>query len=276
MDKIETVIIEPPKGLIRLNLKEIWRYRELLYILIWRNIKIRYKQTVVGLGWVIFQPLVLMVIYSIFFGKIAKIPTEGIPYPIFIFSGLIFWNYFSTALSGANGSLIDSQGIIQKIYFPRLIIPLTTTITPFVDFLIVFVIFFGLMGYYHFWPNFWGLLLIPVLLLILFFTATGIGLFAASIYVKYRDVQYLLGFLIQVLFFATPILYPVSLVPSKFQWVLYLNPVAGVVEVMRQGFLGVGRIDFKILALSFLISTLLIIIGLFYFKKSERYFADTL
>src|SRR3990167_7564961 len=212
MDKIETVTIEPPKGFIRLNLKEIWRYRELLYILIWRNLKIRYKQTIVGIGWVIFQPLFSMIIFTIFFGKLAKISSGDLPYPIFVFAALIFWNYFNAALFGANGSLVESQNLIKKIYFPRLIIPLSTAVTPVVDFVLVFIIFFGLMAYYQITPHFLGIVLVPLLLLNCFMSATGLGLLFASVNVRYRDVQILLTFLLQILFFITPIVYPIELV----------------------------------------------------------------
>ena len=276
MDKIETVTIEPPKGFIRLNLKEIWRYRELLYILIWRNLKIRYKQTIVGIGWVIFQPLFSMIIFTIFFGKLAKISSGDLPYPIFVYAALIFWNYFNAALFGANGSLVESQNLIKKIYFPRLIIPLSTAVTPVVDFVLVFIIFFGLMAYYQITPHFLGIVLVPLLLLNCFMSATGLGLLFASVNVRYRDVQILLTFLLQILFFITPIVYPIELVPEAFRWIVNINPIAVTIMVFRSSLFGTSAIDWQLLGISLAAGFILLILGLWYFKRSEQYFADEL
>lgn len=276
MNKIETVIIEPPKGMIKFNLKEIWQYKDLLYILIWRNIKVRYKQTLIGLAWAVISPIFTMTIYTIIFSLIARIPSENVPYPIFVYLGLIYWNYFASALNGANGSLVESQAIIKKIYFPLLIVPLATTVTPLIDFFLAFIIMFGLMVYFNFMPDFIGILFVPLLLFIAFASATGIGLIVASINAKYRDVQYILGFFIQVLFYATPIIYPLSIVPERFRWLIFLNPMAGVITVAKNSLFGNQPVNWQILGISFLISVFLLISGLIYFRKSEQFFADIL
>lgn len=281
MNKINTLNpqyyeITPSKKMVGLNLGEIWKFKELLYIFIWRNLKIRYKQTVLGISWVIFQPLLSMIIFTVFFGKLIKIPSDNVPYPIFVYAGLIFWNYFNFALLGSLNSLIEGQGIIKKIYFPRLIIPLATTITPFVDFILVYIIFFGLMALYGFVPHLAGILWTPVLLLMAFMSATGLGLLLASINVKYRDVQYILSFFIQVLFFVTPIIYPISIIPPNYQWIIYLNPMAGIVILIRSLLLGTSDPNWLLLISSAGLSIFLFLLGLFYFRRSEQFFADEL
>lgn len=271
---INIYTIEPPKGLVRLNLKEIWQYRDLLYILVVRNIKVRYKQTMVGFAGAIISPFFSMVIFTIIFGKLAKIPSDNIPYAIFVFSGLLYWNYFSAALNGASYSFISDAGIIQKVYFPRLILPLSTSITPIIDYTIALVILGCIMIYYHFAPALLGFLLIPVLLLITFCTATGIGLIAASLNVKYRDVSYALSFFIQILLYLTPIIYPVSIIPRQFQWLIFINPIAGVVTSARNSLLGTAPVNWTILLISFAVSFILLVLGIIYFRKAESYFAD--
>lgn len=266
--------IKPPNGLIQIDLKELWSYRDLLYILIMRNIKIRYKQTIIGLAGAIVPPFASMVVFTIFFGKLAGIPSDNIPYAIFVYSALIYWNYFSSALNAASGSFISDAGIIQKVYFPRIILPLSTSITPMIDFAIALVILFLIMVYYHFTPHFMGIVLFPVLLLVSFLTATGIGLLSASLNVKYRDVNYAITFFIGVLLYVTPVIYPVSIVPVQFRWLVFANPIAGVVTTARSSLLGTNPIDWKILLISLGISIVLFIIGTIYFRKAERFFAD--
>lgn len=268
--------ITPPKGLININLAELWRFRELLYIFVWRDIKVRYKQTAVGIAWAVFQPFCTMLIFTIFFGKLAKIPSEGIPYPIFVYSGLLLWTYFSTALSHASESLTNNENIIKKVYFPRLILPFSTMVTPAVDFIFALIILFLLMAYYHFTPSLIGILLIPVLLLISILSASGLGIFLASLNAKFRDVRYILPFFIQIMLFVTPVIYPISIIPQKFQWIVYLNPMAGIITASRNSLLQTGSIDWKILAYSLLVDMVLLIIGITYFRKTERFFADIL
>lgn len=268
--------IKPPKGLVSIDFKEIWQYRDLLYILVWRNVKIRYKQTVVGIGWAIFQPLMTMVIFTVFFGLLIKVPTDNVPYAIFVYTGLLYWNYFSTALTSTSDSLVTDESIIKKVYFPRIIVPVSTTITPLIDFLVAFLILFMLMAFYHFMPNLWGILLIPVLMLVTFMASSGLGIFLASLNVKYRDVRYILGFFIQLLMYITPVIYPASIIPERFRWIFYLNPMAGVITLARDSLLHHLPFNWMLLGTSFGISLLLILIGLFYFRRTERFFADVL
>ena len=268
-----TYEITPPKGLIRFNLKEIWQYRDLLYILIMRNIKVRYKQTVVGFAGAIISPFFSMVIFTLIFGKLAKIPSDNIPYAIFVYSGLLYWTYFSTAISGASTSFVADASIIQKVYFPRLILPLSTSITPMIDFGIAFVILCLLMVHYHFTPALLGFLLIPVLLLITFCTATGIGLIAASLNVKYRDVSSALSFFVQILLYATPIIYPVTVVPARFLPIYYLNPMAGAIEAYRAVLIH-GTAPTGYLYLSGVAAVLTLLLGFWIFKRLEYKFAD--
>lgn len=266
--------IKPPKGMVEINFPEIWKYRELLYIFAWRDIKVRYKQTVLGIAWAIFQPLVTMVIFTAFFGRLAKIPSDGIPYPIFVYSGLLFWNYFSSSLSNASNSLVENGGIINKIYFPRLILPASTTVTPLIDFLFAFAILIGMMFYYHFSPTFLGIIMVPVLLLVSLLSSAGLGLFLTSVNVKYRDVRYILPFFIQILMYVTPIIYPISIIPHKYQWISLINPMSGVITFARALFLHTGPLNWSQLGISALSGFVLLILGLAYFKKTERYFAD--
>lgn len=268
------IIIKPKKGWIGINVRELWRYRELLYIFTWRDIKVRYKQTVIGIIWAILQPFVMMVIFSVFFGGLAKVPSDGVPYPLFVFSGLLFWNYFSTALMNASNSLQDNENILKKIYFPRLLLPLSPTLTPMVDFCLAFLILVGMMFFYHYTPTWYGIALLPVLLLITFLTAAGLGTLLAAVNVRYRDVRYALPFFIQSLLFLTPVIYPTTLVSQKFQWLLALNPLTGIIEAARSGITGIKPINFQLLLVSTIIAMVLFLIGIFYFRKTERIFAD--
>lgn len=265
--------IKPIKGFNNINLKEIWQYRELFYFLAWRDIKVRYKQTVIGILWAILQSFLTMVIFTIFFGKIAGISTARVPYPIFVYTGLLFWNYFSNSLGSASGALISSQAIIQKIYFPKIIMPIASTLVFFVDFLFASTIFIALMVFYHFFPTLLGVLLVIPSLIITFLSFSGLGLIFSAINVRYRDVRYALPFFIQLLIFVTPVIYPTSIL-GKYQWLWYFNPMSGVIETMRAGLLGVGAINWGFFAFSALLSIFLFFIGILYFKRSERFFAD--
>ncbi len=271
-----TTVIKPPKSLVEINLQELWQYRELLYIFTWRDIKVRYKQTWLGIAWAIFQPLMTMVVFTVFFGNLAKIPSDGIPYPIFVYSGLLFWNYFSNSLTAASNCMVENENIIKKIYFPRILLSIGATVTPAVDFGFALVIYFVLMVIFGFTPNIWGILMIPVLLLVAMVSASGLGLFLASVNVKYRDVRYILPFFIQILMFVTPVIYPVSIVPAAFKMLAYINPMTGVISTARAMILGVGKVDGVGLLVSAFSSVLLLIFGLIYFRKTERFFADIL
>jgi len=265
--------IKPVRGFTNINWKEFWHYRELFYFLAWKDVKVRYKQTVIGIVWAALQPFLTMIIFSIFFGRIAGISSGDIPYPIFVYSGLLFWDYFSNSLNTASSSLVGNQGIIQKIYFPRLIMPISSTIVHLVDFFFAGIVFIGLMFYYHFLPTFTGILLIVPCLLITFLAFSGLGLTFSALNIKYRDVRYALPFFIQLLVFVTPVIYPTSIL-GRYQWLWYLNPMSGVIETMRAGLLGVGSINWALLGSSILISISLFVFGILYFKRSERYFAD--
>ena len=268
--------IRPPKGLVEVNLPEIWKYRELLYIFAWRDIKVRYKQTVLGIAWAIFQPFVTMVIMSVIFGRLAGVPSEGIPYPIFLYTGLLIWNYFSSALTSASDCLVNNEGIIKKVYFPRLILPLSTAVTPLVDFCFAFLVLIGMMVYFQYTPTLLGIVFLPILLLITLLSASGLGFFLASVNVKFRDVRYILPFFIQILLYVTPVIYPLSIVPEQYRWILSLNPMAGVISFARATILGSGSIDWLHLGYSALASVIIVILGIAYFRKTERFFADIL
>jgi lipopolysaccharide transport system permease protein len=268
-------IIKPKKTFSLNDLREIWNYRELLYFFTWRDLKVRYKQTVIGAAWAILQPFITMVVFTVFFGKLAQVPSDGVPYPIFIYVGLLFWQFFSSALSETSSVLISNQAIITKVYFPRLILPLSSVITKFVDFAVASIILVGMMIYYGYVPHLAGFLLVPLLLLITFMAAVGSGLCLASVNVKYRDVRYALPFFIQILLFLTPVIYPASIAGtySKF---LALNPMTGVIQTARAALLGTTPINWVLLGISSVTCIVVLIAGVIYFKKVERYFADIL
>jgi len=265
--------IKPIKGLSRLNLTELWQYRELFYFLAWRDIKVRYKQTIIGILWAILQPFLTMVVFSIFFSRVAGISSGNIPYPIFIYTGLLFWNYFSNSLNAASGSLIAEQAVIKKIYFPKIIMPLASTLVYLIDFAFAVIILIGMMLYYHFSPTLLGIALLIPALIITFLSFSGLGLIFSAVNVKYRDVRYVLPFFTQLLIFITPVIYATSIL-GKYQWLWYLNPMSGVIETMRAGLLGIGTINWGLFSSSLILSILLFCFGIFYFKKSEKNFAD--
>ncbi len=264
-----------PKGTwTALDLKEIWKYRDLVLILTWRDIRVRYKQTILGVVWVILQPLTTMVIFSIFFGHLAKIPSGKLPYTLFVLSGLIFWNFFSNALSYASNSLVDNEAIIKKVYFPRIILLIATIFTTFVDFSINFVILLLLAAFLGYMPNLWIIVLLPILVVITAITALGGGLLFSAINVKFRDVRYALPFVFQILIFVTPVIYPLTIVTPQNQMVMALNPMSSVIEILRSVLSGTPIIDIKLLSISLASMTVLFITGCWYFQKTERFFAD--
>lgn len=272
MSTVETVI--RPKRLFHLSdLREIWNYRELLYFFSWRDLKVRYKQTAVGVLWSILQPFITMIVFTLFFGKLVQVPSDGVPYPIFVYTGLLFWQFFSDSLNETSNSLIANKSIVSKVYFPRLILPVSSVITKFVDFLIAAVILVGLMIYYGFTPNLGGLLILPLLLVLTFIAAIGLGLFLAALNVKYRDVRYALPFFVQILLFVTPVIYPASIAGS-WSKLLALNPMMGVIQSARAALLGATPLNWMLILTSFITGAILLILGMIYFKKTERYFAD--
>jgi len=268
------IIIKPKKGLANLDFRELWHYRELFFFFAWRDIKLRYKQTIFGIGWAILQPFLTMVVFTVIFGKLAKMPSDNIPYAIFVYAGLLFWNMFSTSLNNASQSLIASSNIIQKVYLPRVILPAASIVVSLVDFMFAALIFGGIIAYYRFMPNFEGLILLPLLIFIAILASLGLGLFLAAFNVKYRDVRYALPFFIQLLIFLTPVIYPVSIVPKVYHWILALNPMTGVIETFKASFLGTVSIDWITLGISAISSIVFLFFGLLYFLKTEKTFAD--
>jgi lipopolysaccharide transport system permease protein len=265
-------VIEPRKGWHALDLQELWAYRELLYVLTMRDIKVRYKQTVLGFSWAIIQPAMMMLVFSVFFGDLAKMPSDGFPYPLFVYSGLLPWTFFQTAVGSASSSLLNSSHLVTKVYFPRLMIPLSAIGSGLADFLIATMVLFVLMAIYG---GTFGLslLLAPFLILGVVFIALGVGTFLAALTVSYRDFRYVVPFMLQFWMFATPVIYPASLVPEKWRMMLYLNPMAGMIEGFRAAFLG-SMLDPGAVALSLATSALIFAAGVAYFEKVERRFAD--
>jgi lipopolysaccharide transport system permease protein len=265
-------VIEPVSGWRSLDLKELWAYRELLFVLTMRDIKVRYKQTVLGFLWAIIQPVMLMIVFSIFFGRLAKMPSDGIPYPIFAYAALLPWTFFANAIGASGNSLVASGSLISKVYFPRLIIPLSSVGTGLVDFAISASVLLLLMAWYGVGWSF-NLLAAPLLVAGVVFIALGVGTFLSALTVTYRDFRYIVPFMIQFWMFATPVVYPASLVPEGWRWLLYLNPMAGLIEGFRSAFLG-RPFDVPALALSLGVALILFLAGIAYFEKAERRFAD--
>jgi len=265
-----------PAGKFRMNFSELWEYRELFYFFTWRDIKIKYKQTVLGIAWAVLQPFLMMIVFTIFFGKALGISNSvgEVPYPIFVYSGLMLWNIFSSGLTNAANSMVTNANIIKKIYFPRLIIPTSAILVPLFDFIIVIVIFAGLLVYYRFPVTGEMFLFIPLGLLITLFSTFGIGTFMAAVNVKYRDFKYVVPFLVQLLFFLTPVIYPVTILPSGWmQSLLSLNPMAGAIELTRASITG-SPVNFNLILAGLASSIVLFVIGIIYFRKTEYYFAD--
>ena len=270
---IPTIRIEPTRGWAALKLHELWAYRELLYFLVWRDVKVRYKQTVIGVGWTILQPLMTMVVFTMIFGNFAKVPSDGVPYPIFAYSALLPWNLFAGALNRCTMSLVGSANLITKVYFPRLIVPASATIAGVLDFAISFVFLLAMMVWFHIAPT-WGALAVPIFVFLTLISVLSVGLWLSALNVRYRDVGQAIPFLIQIWMFLCPVAYPISLVPEKWRLLYSLNPMVGVIEGFRWALLGNDSPDFRVIGLSTLVLVVLLIGGLFYFKRIERTFAD--
>lgn len=265
-------VIEPQKGWRTLDLKELWAYRELLYVLAQRDIKVRYKQTVLGVAWAVIQPLTTMLLFTLIFGRLAKIPSDGLPYPIFVYAALLPWTFFANAISTSGNSLVGQQHLISKVYFPRLIIPLSSIGTGLTDFAISAVIMLLLMIYYDVgWTL--NLLALPLLIIAVFFIALGVGTLLSALTVSYRDFRFVIPFMVQFWMFATPVVYPASLFPEQWRWVLYINPMAGLIEGFRSAFLGLP-FDLPGISISMSVAVVIFLLGIFYFEKMERRFAD--
>jgi lipopolysaccharide transport system permease protein len=266
--------IEPTRSWLSFRLKEMWLYRELLFFLTWRDIKIRYKQTVLGFAWAILQPFMMMVVFSLFFGRLGKIPSEGFPYPIFNFAGLLPWNFFEQSINVSTNSLVTNANMVTKVYFPRLFIPISSVLSGLVDFAVAFSVLIGMMLFYQITPTI-GILLLPLFILLAFITSMGVSLWMSALNVKYRDVRYIVPFLSRFWFFATPIAYPSTMLSEPWRTLYGLNPMVGVVEGFRWAMLGTNPPQAMIF-LSAAISIVLFVTGLIYFNRTEKTFADVI
>lgn len=270
---IPVIRIEPVEGWVSLGLKELWKYRELLYFLVWRDIKVRYKQTVLGAAWAIIQPFFTMVVFSLFFGKLAKIPSDGVPYPIFSYAALVPWTFFANGLNQSSNSLVGSAQLITKVYFPRLAVPIATVFSGIVDFALAFSVLLGMMLYYDVIPTM-NVLWLPFFLLLALTISLGVGLWLSAMNVKFRDVRYVVPFLTQFWMFSTPIAYPSSLIPEFWRTFYGLNPMVGVIEGFRWALLGTNTAPGPMVLVSSLTALAIFIGGAFYFRRMEKTFAD--
>jgi lipopolysaccharide transport system permease protein len=267
------VRIEPPSGWFNLRLGELWAYRELLYFFVWRDVKVRYAQTAVGVLWVVLQPLLTMLVFTLFFGRLAKLPSEGLPYPVFYFSALVPWVYFSYALQNATNVVVENQRVITKVYFPRLVLPLSSVLSGLVDFAIGFIVLIGVTLFYGIRPGLHAALL-PLLLLLAILTALGVGLWLSALNALYRDVRYVMPFLLQFWMFASPVAYTSSLVPARWRWLYGLNPMAGVIDGFRWALTGHGVAPGPLMLASASAVMLVLFGGLFFFQRMEGSVAD--
>jgi homopolymeric O-antigen transport system permease protein len=268
-----TVRIEPLRGWLDLRLGEVWSYRELLYFFVWRDTKVRYKQTVIGVAWVVLQPLLTMGVFTLFFGRLAKLPSDGLPYPVFYFSALVPWTYFATALQSCTSVVVDNQRVITKVFFPRLVLPLSAVVSGLVDFAISFVVLCVVLAVYGIRPSLAALWL-PVLLLLVVLTALGVGLWMSALNALYRDVRYIVPFLMQFWMFASPVAYPSSLVPQRWRWLYGINPMAGVIDGFRWALTGHGQPPGPLLLASTAAVVLVLVGGVFFFQRMEGSIAD--
>lgn len=266
-------VITPPAGVLAIDFRELWAYRELLTLLVWRDATIRYKQSAVGIGWALIQPLLMMLIFTVVFGRFAKLPSDGLPYPVFTFCALLPWNYFARSLSDSSNSLVGSSHLVTKVYFPRLILPLSKVFSGLVDFAIGFVMLLGMLVWYRIAPT-KGLLLLPAFLAMAMLASLSAGLWLTALNVKYRDVVFVVPFLVQLGMYASPVAYSTSIVPVKWQWIYALNPMVGVIEGFRWALLGKAAPAVEPMLVSLAIALLLLLSGLYYFRRMERTFAD--
>ena len=267
------IVIEPPRGWLSLNLAEVWRYRDLLAMLVWRDFSTRYRQSILGAGWAIVRPVLSVVVFTVIFGMIAKLPSDGIPYPLFSFAAMMPWLYFSTALANATNSVVAAQNLLTKVYFPRLVLPLASIASGLGDFAIQFVVLIGLMCWYRVAPS-WTVLLVPLFILECMVVSLALGLWLTALNVKYRDIGQVVPFVIQIWMYLTPIVYSSSMVPARFRVLYSLNPLVGVVDGYRWAALGQTAPDWNMMAISSVMVLVLFVSGLFYFRRVEQTFAD--
>jgi lipopolysaccharide transport system permease protein len=270
---VPAIEIEPSTSRVSLKLKELWDYRELLYFLIWRDVKVRYKQTAIGTAWAVIQPFLTMAIFTMVFNQFAKMPSSGLPYPVFSFAGLLLWTYFSRSLNQSILSVVSNASLITKIYFPRLLLPIAATLAGIIDLAISFVFLLGMMIWYDIIPG-WAVFTLPVFVLITMLTALSVSFWLAAINVRYRDVGQAIPFLVQIWMFASPVAYPMSVVPEKWRLLFDLNPMAGTIEGFRWALTGSGDLPLRSILLSSVIIAPLLLGGLIYFKRTDRTFAD--
>jgi len=273
MEAVPRIRIQPSKGWRSLNLAELWVYRELFYFLTWKDIKVRYKQAVLGAAWAILQPFLTMVIFSLFFGRLAKVPSDGVPYPVFCYAALVPWTFFAYGLTQASNSLVQNANMLKKVYFPRLALPISTVIAGLLDFVLAFILLLGMMAYFGITPTL-NVLFLPLFLLLALVTSLGVSLWLAALNVQFRDVRYTIPFLTQFWLFATPIAYPSSLLSEPWRIVYGINPMVGVVEGFRWALLGVDTAPGLMIAVSSLVAVSFLVTGTFYFRRMERTFAD--
>lgn len=267
--------VEASRGLLDIGLGEVWKYRELLYFFTWRDVKVRYKQTAIGVGWAVLQPLVTMVIFTVIFGRFAKIPSDNLPYPIFSYTALLPWTYFAAALAKSGTSLVTDANLITKVYFPRLMMPLAAAVAPLVDFLLSFLILLAMMAWYGLTPTRY-ILTLPLFIALAWLTALAVGLWLSPVNVRYRDIGYTLPFLTQIWMYASPVVYPVSMVPERFRLLYSLNPMVGVIEGFRWALLGKQSPDVSAIMVSTAVILVLVFGGIIFFRRMERTFADVI
>ena len=272
-EDVQVIRIEPSKGWVALQLQELWAYRELLYFLIWRDVKVRYKQTAIGAAWAIIQPVFTMIVFSLFFGRLGKIPSDGVPYPIFCYTALVPWTFFSQGLSQASNSLVGSANLIKKVFFPRLSIPIASVTSGLIDFALAFIVLLGMLLYYGILPTV-NVIWLPLLVLLTLVTSLGVSLWLSALNVYFRDVHHIIPFLTQFWLFATPIAYPSSLLSEPWRTLYGLNPMVGVVEGFRWALLGTETAPGPMLIVSSLAALTLLVSGTFYFRRLEKTFAD--
>lgn len=273
--KRPTVVIKPQNGLFQLDLGSVWGYRELLYFLVWRDVMTRYKQTAIGAAWVVIQPLITMILFTLIFGNMARFPSDGMPYPLFAFTALLPWTYFAQALAKTAGSVVSSSNLVTKIYFPRLLIPIAAALAPIVDLFFAFLVLLPLLVWFNIVPTL-AMLTLPLFILLAIMTALSVGLWSAALNVRYRDVSSVIPFVIQIWMYASPVAYPVSMVPEKWRLLYSLNPMVGVVEGFRWALIGKASPDFMAITVSTVVVTALLAGGVVYFKWMENTFADVI
>lgn len=270
---VPKIIIRPTDGWVAINFHELWEYRELLYFLTWRDIKVRYKQTALGAAWAVIQPFFTMVVFSLFFGRLAQVPSDGIPYPVFAYCALVPWSFFAGSLDRAGNSLVTSANLLTKVYFPRLVIPMSAVLAGLIDFVIAFIVLVAMMLAYGITPT-WAVVTLPFFLLLALMTALGVGLWLSALNVQYRDVRYTIPFITQFWLFASPVAYSANLVPEQWRWLYGINPMAGVIDGFRWALLGRQSAPGPLLIVSVVMVVLLFVGGLFYFRRMEKSFAD--